>query len=196
MQFAKLVSLLPVFFAFTHATPTPAESIILNRAVTSLNPQCNVAMTLSPAGWSIFYQDQTGGINVLNLGGLFDGGQITSGPTQIVSPGEVLPCTPLAAIPRNSNNQAHVFFLSPNLIVSEYFFAEGQANLGWQGGSGCTSCLTSSNFKVASGTRALFAATNTANEAMAVGFISDSNPGTLTQAVKRAAGWVLATLPS
>ncbi|KAJ6490097.1 hypothetical protein C8R45DRAFT_1213407 [Mycena sanguinolenta] len=82
------------------------------------------------------------------------------GSSILLVPGnEVLSGTPIAAATVNGTalEEIHVFFLSPASILSEYIWTN---DIGWHGGTSCTTCITVNKFVVQRGSKILYAMGN------------------------------------
>ena len=95
--------------------------------------------------------------------------------------------------------QIHLFFYSPNNLLSEYYYAVTSAggNNGWLGGPACTTCIQQSGFFGVNGSQVLYAFENPADGTIRVGFISAGSPGTLSEAIKTTPNgvWSVSTMP-
>lgn len=82
-----------------------------------------------------------------------------------------------------------MFFVSPENILSEYYFTEG---IGLQGGTSCTTCVTSEGFLVTANSQMLYAIETSTK--VRVGFVSAGSPNTVSEAVSSGNGWSVASL--
>ncbi|KAJ7761366.1 hypothetical protein B0H16DRAFT_1456113 [Mycena metata] len=92
--------------------------------------------------------------------------------------------------------QTHIYFVSPDNILSEYINPGGA----WIGGPTCTTCIDGNRFAVQPGNSVLYALANNGPSEPAfirVGFVSAGAPGALSEAVFTTAnGWTLAQVSS
>jgi hypothetical protein len=164
----------------------------------------------------IFYQNADNSIQLSATTGPFSVGTFR-GTTVLVPANEALCGTPIAATMLKGNafqevntnsslcssraahwkSQMHIFFVSPNNILSEYIWENAAGS--YRGGPSCGDCITVNNFVVEPGSQVLYVMGNIAAGSPAllrVGFVSADAPGTLTEAEYTAAkGWQLAELP-
>ncbi|KAJ7765274.1 hypothetical protein B0H16DRAFT_1717819 [Mycena metata] len=132
----------------------------------------------------IYYQDYDNSIQEIAVNGPLTTGRST-GSSLRVPANEVLAGTPIAAttIAGNDLQQIHVYFLSPDYVLSEYAFGGGI----WQGGPNCTDCLTANGLVVQRGSEVLYALGSlqapSGTAFVRVGFVSAGAPSTLSEAV-------------
>ncbi|KAJ3730943.1 hypothetical protein DFJ43DRAFT_1189649 [Lentinula guzmanii] len=156
------------------------------------------AVALPDGNTRVYYQDSNNGsiIQLVISNALTEGGYRSSNVW--VPPSEVRYNTPVAASLVQSTNddsdQIHVFFFSPDNILSEYYW-KGD---GHQGGPDCSDCVTGSGYVGVEGSQMLYALASSATSppTLRVGFISAGSPNTITEAVKTTGGWSLASLTS
>ncbi|KAF9049415.1 hypothetical protein BDP27DRAFT_1180957, partial [Rhodocollybia butyracea] len=102
----------------------------------------------------IYYQANNGSIVQIAVSNAFTVGQFESTHIE-VPPDEVRYNTPLAvaAPTQTSFFVLHIFFFSPDNILSEYFF-NGSS---FEGGPTCATCITNEGFVGAEGSQMLYA---------------------------------------
>ncbi|KAJ7131856.1 hypothetical protein C8R43DRAFT_1207096 [Mycena crocata] len=159
----------------------------------------NVAAVQSiPSGDTrLWFQNVDRSISQIAASGPFTSGGRFESVFTLVPGSEVLSGTPIAAATVNGTSlqEIHLFFLSPTNILSEYIWDNF---IGWHGGAGCTTCITTNQFVVQAGSKVLYvmgndAAGNTAD--LRVGFVSAGAPGTFSEVnFTPAKGWQLAQL--
>ncbi|KAJ3743948.1 hypothetical protein DFH05DRAFT_1399005 [Lentinula detonsa] len=155
------------------------------------------AVELPDGNTRVYYQDGNNGsiIQLIISNALTEGGYRFSNVW--VPPSEVRYNTPVAVSLVQSDDtfqQIHVFFFSPDNILSEYYW-KGD---GPTGGPDCSDCVTGSGFVGVEGSQMLYALASSATSppTLRVGFISTGSPNTITEAVKTTGGWSLASLTS
>lgn len=163
-------------------------------SVVPFTTKSDIAIIQNPNGNGdsrIYYQPASGTITEYSLSGNFDTGKTKgTGPLAIVPAAQAFQGTPISAVVFKDYVEVHVFFLSPQGILSEYYWS---AATSWKGGPGCAECVTALGIRVNG--RALSATLNPIGNVIAVGFVSAAAPGTLTEVVKRNGKWVVAPLP-
>ncbi|KAE9391585.1 hypothetical protein BT96DRAFT_1024021 [Gymnopus androsaceus JB14] len=85
--------------------------------------------------------------------------------------------------------EIHVFFYSPENVLSEFYFTAG---VGLQGGPTCTTCVTNEGFLGAPDSQMLYALET--DEEVRVGFVSAGAPDTVSEAANSGNGWTVASL--
>ncbi|KAJ3994902.1 hypothetical protein F5050DRAFT_1574664 [Lentinula boryana] len=156
------------------------------------------AVELPDGNTRVYYQDSKNGsiIQLVISNALTEGGYVSSNVW--VRPSQVRSNTPVAVSlvlsDTNTFQEIHVFFFSPDNILSEYYW-KGD---GPQGGPDCSDCVTGSGFVGVEGSQLLYALASSATSppTLRVGFISTGSPNTITEAVKTTGGWSLASLTS
>ncbi|KAJ7132606.1 hypothetical protein C8R44DRAFT_871532 [Mycena epipterygia] len=145
---------------------------------------------MANGGTRIYHQVENGSIWEIAATGPFLGKPTFHAQGLLVPANEVLYGTPIASTSVDGNfEDDHVFFFSPELIVSEYIWTGTE----WIGGPSCTQCLTAQGF-VAASAQYLYAAENLsagAPSTLRVGFSSAGAPGSLTEANKVGGVWQL-----
>ncbi|KAJ7820759.1 hypothetical protein B0H14DRAFT_2833250 [Mycena olivaceomarginata] len=172
-------------------TPPVANTIV------PVNFAGNAAAIQAPAfgeDTRVYYQaDVSGGILELAFTGPATVGKAFSIQT-LIPAAQVQPRTLIAAVITDGVDftGTHVYFVSPDNILSEYINPGGA----WIGGPTCTTCIDRNRFAVQPGNSVLYAlANNGPNEPafIRVGFVSAGAPGALSEAVFTTAhGWTLA----
>ncbi|KAJ7587588.1 hypothetical protein C8J56DRAFT_942163 [Mycena floridula] len=149
------------------------------------------AVQLTTGDTRIYHQKPDGSIWQVAVSGVFFQGKFAS-DGMIVPAGEALLGTPIAATVNGNYADVHLFFLSPNLIVSEYMWT-GTA---WIGAANCPQCITGIGFLAAT-SQFLYAMENSVAGTPAklrVGFNSAGTPGGLTEAAQVNGAWQLSIL--
>ncbi|KAJ7440618.1 hypothetical protein FB451DRAFT_1300030 [Mycena latifolia] len=191
---------LPLLLAFFACAAAPSTSVTTPAPATvpvSFTGGAAAVQAINANGDSrIYYQNYDNSIQEIAVNGPLTTGRFT-GTTLLVPANEVLAGTPIAAttIAGDDLQQIHVYFLSPDHILSEYAFGGGV----WHGGPNCTDCLTRNGFVVQPGSKVLYALGNLqtplVNALVRVGFVSAGAPATLSEAVwSTGVNWQLAQL--
>ncbi|KIK61059.1 hypothetical protein GYMLUDRAFT_73490 [Collybiopsis luxurians FD-317 M1] len=147
----------------------------------------------------VYYQDSSNG-SILQLGitNAFTVGQYFASEVLVPS-SEARSNSPIAAAALVNDEtglweEIHVFFFSPENILSEYYyFTKTEV---WNGGPTCTDCLTTKGFVGLAGNQMLYAMASSATTppTLRVGFASAGAPNTISEAVNTGNGWSLASL--
>ncbi|KAF9049417.1 hypothetical protein BDP27DRAFT_1373696 [Rhodocollybia butyracea] len=185
---SKLLLALPLF-----ATALASDLSIVPISGTSMG-----AVQLADGNTRLYYQDSTtGAINAVVVSNVFTTGQ-SQGVSLLVPQDEVRKPTPVAVSLIAATGlefvQLHVFFFSPENILSEYHWNE---TIGlFQGGASCVTCITNEGFVGVAGSDMLYAMANNATSppTLRVGFVSAGSPGTISEAVNTGNGWSIASL--
>ncbi|KAF9061821.1 hypothetical protein BDP27DRAFT_1428583 [Rhodocollybia butyracea] len=158
----------------------------------------NMAAALVTTGDTrIYYQDSNNGTVVqIAVSNAFTVGHLEN-MVVVIPSDEVRYNTPIAvAAPgtQDSFTVLHIFFFSPDNVLSEYHWDPTAKAL--VGGPACTTCVTNEGFVGVAGSQMLYAMVNTATSSggLRVGFVSASSPGTISEAVKTGNSWSLASL--
>ncbi|KAE9394680.1 hypothetical protein BT96DRAFT_923360 [Gymnopus androsaceus JB14] len=146
------------------------------------------------ATW-FFYQDTSNNsiIAVHISNALAAGGTLVS--EQIFVPGsEVRSYSPIAVSGAVDSagtgwQEIHVFFYSPDNVLSEYYNIH---EVGVQGGPTCTTCVTNEGFVGAPDSQMLY--TIETDTEVRVGFVSAGAPDTVSEAANSGNGWSVASL--
>ncbi|KAJ7060368.1 hypothetical protein C8F01DRAFT_1058479 [Mycena amicta] len=200
----SIVRVLVVAITALAAAAIPANSTEPNLSAAAIWPISfpgNPGAIQSPGTGSdtrIYYQTPTGDIDVVRITAPFTSGHVSS-EMLIVPANEVISGTPIVALSVNAPagadfTEVHLYFFSPNNILSEYIFSSSV----WRGGPTCTDCLTRQGFVNQAGSKVLYAMLDTTVGSLArlrVGFVSAGSPLGLTEADWDATnGWRLATM--
>ncbi|KAF5365217.1 hypothetical protein D9758_005443 [Tetrapyrgos nigripes] len=104
----------------------------------------------------IYYQSLDGGITQLCVSNAFATGGVTECNSTVVPAEEVLYGTPIAGTvvtaPNGAFNELHVFYLSPDHILSEWRWS---STVGARFGDACPGCVTHSGFQAVPGSQLL-----------------------------------------
>ncbi|KAF8896004.1 hypothetical protein BD779DRAFT_1466044 [Infundibulicybe gibba] len=190
-MFSKILFVLSALSVITSAFPH------VERAA-ELVPLSSVggvgAVQTTTSDTRLYYQNSDGSISEYGITNTFSAGRRSSNGV-LVPAGQAQIGTPIVATTLGSADfkEIHVYFFSPDNILSEWIWQPG----GWRGGPTCTDCLTVSKFPVSPGSKILYAMQNpSATGSLRVGFVSAKFPGTLSEADKSGSGWQLAPLPN
>ncbi|KAF8060841.1 hypothetical protein FPV67DRAFT_1673676 [Lyophyllum atratum] len=178
----------------TFALATAMGGVLAVPRIVPFDTKADIAIVQDPIGNGdsrIYYQPASGTITEYSLSGNFDNGKTKgTGPLAIVPAAQALQGTPIEAVVFKGYQEVHFFFLSPDGILSEYYYSPKTS---WRGGPNCAECVTALRIKV--GNRALSATVNPVDNVIAVAFVSAAAPNTLSEAIKRNGRWAVAGLP-
>ncbi|KAG6828855.1 hypothetical protein H0H92_006562 [Tricholoma furcatifolium] len=163
----------------TEAAPNPFNN---NAGAIAFN---SLPFDPSDNQYSIFFQTSSGTINGMSLSNPYY--PILN--ETIVPASEARVDTPIT-VAVTSDDDIHVFFISADNFLSEYYLRNDE----WNGGSGCKTCVTASKLSVAAGTRFLSAAVNSTSDTIVVGFVAAKDDDTITLATKKDGKWSAAPL--
>ncbi|KAJ7913684.1 hypothetical protein B0H13DRAFT_1516343, partial [Mycena leptocephala] len=108
----------------------------------------------------LFFQNADNSIQQITVvDGTFITGMFASSKV-IVPASQAMPGTPIAVFTINDNSleEIHVYFISSNSIINEYFYKSSIG--GWSGGPGCMTCIDVLRLGVEPGSKALYAMGN------------------------------------
>ncbi|KIK61060.1 hypothetical protein GYMLUDRAFT_96807 [Collybiopsis luxurians FD-317 M1] len=199
MFISKLLSVSTLFLS-VFALITHSESLTTNSAAFIPISGNTMAAAEIPSGDSrIYYQDSTNNsIIELVVSNAFNVGQLEQSGV-LVPPSEVRSNSPIAAALVTSVSdpwqELHVFFFSPENVLSEYYIKTAP-NAVWHGGPNCNDCLTNEGFVGLAGNQMLYAMGSSATSppTLRVGFASTGAPNTISEAVNNGDGWSVASL--
>ncbi|KAF7293075.1 hypothetical protein MIND_01206900 [Mycena indigotica] len=204
----RLRCMLNICFVFgslssAHAAPSPKDSSSpTTDSIFPISFVGNIAslqQTNFAGDTRIYMQQPDNSITELNINGPLSSARLV-GTMTLVPAAEVQFQSLIAAVsldPGAFGVEAHVFFISPQNTLAEYFTANNQP---WKGGVSCTTCIDRQGFAVQPGNRVLYAMSTqapegTGNFKLRVGFVSAGSPGTLSEAeFNPSTGWKLVQL--
>ncbi|KAF9061822.1 hypothetical protein BDP27DRAFT_1485461 [Rhodocollybia butyracea] len=193
MLFVQSLLLSLPFVAMVLASDLSADG---TNSVVPISGNNMAAAQVTTGDTRIYYQGSNNDtINQIAVSNAFTIGHFESVGV-IVPADEVRFNTPIAvaAPAQDSFLVLHIFFFSPDNVLSEYHW-EPTANA-FEGGPTCTTCVTNEGFVGVAGSQMLYAMVNTATTpaVLRVGFVSAGSPGTISEAVKTGGSWSLASL--
>ncbi|KAF5345433.1 hypothetical protein D9758_013638 [Tetrapyrgos nigripes] len=200
MFFNKLFfAILPFFLAGSQAQLVPNAARASNLHPVSIVGDATAVANELNHGTRIYYQPPGGGISQICTNEAFAAGGDTTCDASVVPSQYVLPGTPIVATTALTNGGAfdeiHVFFLSPDYILSEWRWTSAG---GPRFGDGCPNCVTHSAFGAVNGSEVLYAIQSSRPATkLRVGFVSVASPTTITEATWNfnTNVWSLAVLP-
>ncbi|KAJ7711097.1 hypothetical protein B0H14DRAFT_700280 [Mycena olivaceomarginata] len=133
-----------------------APSTPETRPVTFVGNVAAIQATALGGDTRLYYQNPDNSIQETAISGPFAvGTSVFEGSNLLIPANEILPGTPIAAVTFNGNafQQIHVFFVSPDNILSEYAWT----GTVWKGGPSCSDCVTANRFAVQPGSKMLYA---------------------------------------
>ncbi|KAF9061827.1 hypothetical protein BDP27DRAFT_1428588 [Rhodocollybia butyracea] len=172
MLFVKKVFLAIPLLATALASDLSTDS---TNSVVPVSGKVMVAAQATSGDTRIYYQANNGSIVQIAVSNAFTVGQFESTHIE-VPPDEVRYNTLLLSqLPPKlpSSWSLHIFFFSPDNILSEYFF-NGSS---FEGGPTCATCITNEGFVGAEGSQMLA-----------------GSPETISEAVNTGSGWSVASL--
>ncbi|KAJ3827224.1 hypothetical protein EV361DRAFT_949124 [Lentinula raphanica] len=159
----------------------------------------NMGAVETPSGNTrVYYQDSTNGsiVQLVISNALTEGGYVISNtwvPSKQVRYGSPVA---VSTIPNGDAHyeEIHVFFFSPDNVLSEYYWKGN----GPVGGPSCSDCVTNSGFVGVEGSQMLYAlaSSDTSPPTLRVGFVSAGSPNTISEAVNTNGEWSVASLTS
>ncbi|KAG6910633.1 hypothetical protein DXG01_009142 [Tephrocybe rancida] len=169
---------------FAKGAPTAPASV-------PFSTQADFAIVINPVGDGdsrLYFQPESGTISEYSISGPFDTGFVYGDP----SPLDIVPAAE-ALLGTSISAGVHVFFLSPDWALSEYYWSPATS---WKGGANCPECVTTLGAQVSQNITSLSTNIDQVNNIITVTFMdADQENGTLNQAIRRNGTWSIAPLP-